>query len=227
MKYEIFGHPMPAVTVYLDPGESIFTQSGGMSWMTSSVDMDTNMKGGLLKGLGRMFTGDTLFMATYTARGAGQAVTCASTFPGTIVALQLGGGREYICQKSSFLCAQPSVELSVSLINNVPGGLFGGEGFVLQNLSGAGMAFVELDGSIREYNLQPGERIRVDTGNVALFESQVRYSVERIKGFKNILFGGEGLFLTTLEGPGRVWLQTMTLTGLAQRIIPFLPSDKN
>ncbi|MDD4796918.1 MAG: TIGR00266 family protein [Eubacteriales bacterium] len=225
MKYEIFGQPMPAVTIHLEPGESIFTQSGGMSWMTDAIDMDTNMKGGLLKGLGRMFTGESLFMATYTARGAGQSITCASTFPGTILALEVGPGREYICQKSAFLCATPAVELSANLIRGVSGGLFGGEGFVLQKLGGVGMAFVELDGSIRQYDLAPGQRLKVDTGNVALFESHVRYSVEMVKGFKNILLGGEGLFLTTLEGPGRVWLQTMTLPGLAQRIIPFLPQD--
>lgn len=225
MRYEIFGEPMPAVTVHLEQGESIYTQSGGMSWMTNDISMETNMKGGFLKGLGRMLAGESLFMATYTAQRQGQSITCASTFPGALLALQVGPGKEYICQKSAFLCAQPSVELSAYVAPGMKGGFFGGEGFVLQRLSGQGMAFVELDGSIKEVDLAPGEKLKVDTGNVALFESNVKYSVETVKGFKNILFGGEGLFLTTVEGPGKVWLQTMTDYALAQRIIPYVPHD--
>ncbi|MDD3164603.1 MAG: TIGR00266 family protein [Oscillospiraceae bacterium] len=227
MRYEIFGQPMPAVTLHLDQGESVYTQSGGMSWMTDRISMDTNMKGGLLKGLGRMFSGESLFMATYTAQAPEQSFTCASTFPGNIMALQLNGSVEYICQKSAFLCAQPTVELSAFVVKGMTGGFFGGEGFVLQRLHGQGLAFVELDGSLKEYDLQSGQRMKVDTGNVAIFESTVKYSAEMVSGFKNVLFGGEGLFLTTLEGPGKVWLQTMTLPGLAGRLVPYLPSSKN
>lgn len=222
MNYQIWGEPMPAVTIRLEQGESIYTQSGGMSWMTDSIEMDTNLRGGLFKGLGRMFSGESLFMATYTASRPAQEITLASSFPGQIFALQVSRGQQYICQKSAFLCAQQSVELSAEIVKGFSGGLFGGEGFVLQRLSGEGFAFVELDGSVREIDLAPGQRLKVDTGNVALFESSVKYAVETVKGFKNILFGGEGLFLTTLEGPGKVWLQTITTEATAMKLKPFL-----
>jgi uncharacterized protein (TIGR00266 family) len=222
MKYEIFGNTLPAVTVSLEAGEAIYTESGGMTWMTDDLKMETNMKGGAF---GRMFSGESLFMATYTAQSPGQSITLASTFPGSIVALELAPGREYICQKHAFLCAQPTVQLTTEIIKGLSGGFFGGEGFVLQRLKGSGMAFVELDGSIKEIELQAGQKMKVDTGNVAIYESTVGYGVERIKGFKNVLFGGEGLFLTTVTGPGKVWLQTMTTEALAKAILPFLPKS--
>lgn len=227
MKYEIFGDNLPAVTISLDRGENIYTQSGGMSWMTSDIKMDTNTKGGLLKGLGRMLSGDSLFMATYTAQSDNQSITIASSFPGNIVALDLSAGTEYVCQKSAFLCAEPDVELATVVPTGAKGGFFGGEGFVLQKLSGKGMAFVELDGSIKKITLAPGEKISVDTGNVAVYETGVQYNVETVKGFKNILFGGEGLFLTTLTGPGTVYLQTMTLPSFAGKLVPYLPKSSN
>ena len=225
MKYKIFGGQMPAVTVRLEPGESIYTQSGGMSWMTEGITMDTNMKGGLGKSLGRLFSGESLFMATYTAQREAE-ITLAASLPGEIRPLQLGDGREYIAQKGAFLCATQGVTLS-AVVSGLKSGLFGGEGFVLQRLSGQGLAFLELDGAIQELDLQPGEKIIVDTGNVAFFEAQVGYSAQMVKGFKNILFGGEGLFLTTLTGPGKVWLQTLTAAELARRVIPFLPTPSN
>lgn len=219
MKYEIFGANLPAVTVSLDTGESIFTQSGGMTWMTDDLKMDTTAKGGF----GRMFSGESIFQCIYTANSPGQSFTCASTFPGSIVALELTPGKEYICQKHSFLCAQTTVQLKTEIIKGLSGGFFGGEGFVLQRLSGTGIAFVEIDGSVKEVDLKPGEKLKVDTGNVAIYESTITYGVERVKGFKNVLFGGEGLFLTTLVGPGKAWLQTMTLPGFAKLIVPFIP----
>ncbi len=222
MKYEIFGSTLPAVTIALDAGEAIYTESGGMSWMTDDIKMETNMKGGAF---GRMFTGESLFMATYTAQSPGQSITLASTFPGAILPLELSPGKEYICQKRAFLGAQPSVQLTVEIIKGFAKGLFGGEGFILQRLKGSGMAFVELDGSIKEIELQAGQKLKVDTGNIAVYESTVTYDVERIKGFKNVLFGGEGLFLTTVTGPGKVWLQTMTAEALAKAVIPFLPKS--
>lgn len=221
MKYEIFGNNLPAVTVSLDAGESIFTQSGGMTWMTDDLKMDTNAKGGF----GRMFAGESIFMATYTAQSPNQSITLASTFPGSIIPLELSPGKEYIIQKSAFLCAQTSVQLTTEIIKGLSGGFFGGEGFVLQRLKGNGLAFLEIDGSVKEIELKAGEKLKVDTGNVAVYESTVNYGVERIKGFKNILFGGEGLFLTTVTGPGKVWLQTMTLPGFAKIIVPFLPKS--
>ena len=226
MKYRIEGGTLPVVTLLLDRGESIFTQSGGMSWMSDGMEMDTNMRGGLFKGLGRMFTGESLFLATYTAAD-GQQIALASSFPGSILALPIGPGREYICQKSAFLCATPGVEVSVEVTPGLGRGFFGGEGFLMQRLSGSGLAFLEVDGSAIEKDLAPGERIKVDTGNVAVFESSVGYQVETVRGFKNVLFGGEGLFLTALQGPGKVWLQTLSLPAFAGRLLPFLPAKSN
>jgi uncharacterized protein (TIGR00266 family) len=226
LRYSIFGGNLPAVSIRLDAGQSIYTQSGGMVWMGSGITMDTNMKGGFMKGLGRMLSGDSLFMATYTSTAPDQELAIASTFPGSIVDLELNGNA-IIAQKSAFLCAQPDVSLSVHVARGIGAGLFGGEGFILQRLAGYGMVFLEIDGSMVQRTLRPGEVLRVDTGNVAAFDESVGYSAEMVRGFKNILFGGEGLFLTTLTGPGRVWLQTMTLPGFAQRLIPFLPRSNN
>ena len=226
MQYKIFGESLPAVTLTLNAGESIYTQSGGMTWMTAGVQMDTNMKGGLLKGLGRMLTGESLSIATYTATAANQEITIASTFPGAIVATDPAGG-DVIVQKSAFLCAEPGVTVSAHVVKNLSSGLFGGEGFVLQRLSGSGLAFLEIDGAICEKTLGPGESLIVDTGNIAAYEAKMQYEVTMVKGFKNVLFGGEGLLNTRLTGPGKVWLQTMTMPGFAKRIIPFLPMPSN
>lgn len=223
MRYKVFGNNLPAVSIRLDAGESIYTQSGGMTWMSEGITMSTNMKGGLMKGLGRMLTGESLFMATYASVAPDSEIVIASSFPGSILVLDVDGAHEYTCQKSAFLCAEPNVQLSMQTTKGIASGLFGGEGFLLQRLSGHGKAFMEIDGSLAEYTLGPGEVLRVDTGNVAVFESSVRYEVETVKGFKNILFGGEGLFLTKLIGPGKVWLQTMTMPSFASRILPYLP----
>ena len=223
MRYRIFGDKLPGLTLQLDAGESIYTQSGGMSWMSDNFQMDTNVRGGLMKGLGRMLTGESLFMATYTAKSAGAEITLTSAMPGEIRALQLDGRKQYIAQKSSFLCAQQGVVLS-TFVNKLKTGLFGGEGFLMQRLSGEGMVFLELDGSIVEIDLQPEQRLKVDTGNIAFFESDVKYDVETVKGFTNIFFGGEGLFLSVLEGPGKVWLQSLNTASFAARIMGFLPN---
>ncbi|MDR1532587.1 MAG: TIGR00266 family protein [Clostridiales bacterium] len=226
MRYEIFGDNLPAVTIYLDKGESIYTQSGGMIWMTSDISMETNMKGGLMKGLGRMISGDSLFMATYTAMSHGQELTLGSSFPGHIAALDITGN-SYICQKSAFLGAQTGVGLKVTVPKGLKAGLFGGEGFIMQSVSGTGYVFLEFDGSVKELDLAPGEKLIVDTGNVAAYEERVKYSAEMVKGFANVLFGGEGLFLTTLEGPGKVYLQTMTMPSFVERIAPYIPKKNN
>ncbi len=226
MKYQIFGANLPAVTITLNPGESIYTQSGGMVWMDEGITMETNMKGGLMKGLGRMFSGESLFIATYTASRPNQEIVIASTFPGSISAIELRGN-SVIAQKTAFLCAQPTITTSAYLTKSLGAGLFGGEGFILQKLTGFGHVFLEIDGSLVERVLAPGEKIKVDTGNVAAFEETVQYQSEMVKGFKNILFGGEGLFLTTLTGPGKVWLQTMTMPTFAKQLIPFLPKPSS
>ena len=194
-----------------------------MTWMTDNFTMETNVKGGMMKGLGRMLTGESLFMATYTARAPKAELTLASSFPGAILPIELDGSKTWIAQKSSFLCATPGVELS-TYVSKFKVGLFGGEGFLLQKLAGRGIVFLEIDGTLVEKELQPGERIKVDTGNVAAFESTVKYEVETVKGFTNNLFGGEGLFLTVLEGPGKVYLQTVNVSGFAARLKPFLPA---
>jgi uncharacterized protein (TIGR00266 family) len=226
LRYEVFGDNMPAVSIRLNPGESIFTQSGGMVWMDNGISMTTNMQGGLMKGLGRMFSGESLFMATYTSSLPNQEIVIASTFPGHIVSIDVSG-RGIIAQRGAFLCAQPSVTLSAHVVRGLGAGLFGGEGFVLQRILGTGLVFLEIDGSLKERVLAPGETIKVDTGNVAAYEETVQYQAQMVKGFKNVLFGGEGLFLTTLTGPGKVWLQTMTMPGFAKQLIPFLPKSSN
>lgn len=223
MKYEVWGDMMPAVTIGLEAGESIYTQSGGMSWMTDQMEMTTNMQGGLGKGIGRMFGGESLFMATYSAKAPNQQITLASSVPGEIKIFEIKPGYDIIAQKGAFLCASPGVELK-AFVTNVKGGLFGGEGFILQRYTGQGLVFCELDGAVREISLAAGEKLVIDTGNVAAWEATVTYNSQMVKGFKNVLFGGEGLFLTTLTGPGKVWLQTMSVSELAKRLIPYMPS---
>lgn len=227
MRYQIIGDVMPAVEVTFDaPGESMYTQSGGMAWMTEGVEMSTNTKGGLMKGIGRMFAGESLFMATYRAERAGASIAFASTVAGKVLPVDVGACGGLICQKGAFLCAENSVNLSITLTKKFSSGMFGGEGFILQELSGRGTAFLEIDGDMVEKVLQPGEVLKVDTGNVVAFERSVKYEVETVKGLGNIFFGGEGLFLTRLAGPGRVILQTQNVAEFAGRIARFIPSGK-
>jgi uncharacterized protein (TIGR00266 family) len=224
MKYEILGSTMPAVEVTMEAGEQMYTQSGGMAWMTEGINMDTNLKGGLMKGLGRMFSGESLFLATYTAQQSGATIAFASTVPGEIIPIDLGQKDGIICQKGAFLCAQPSVNVQVTFTKSLTSGFFGGEGFILQEMSGTGMVFLEIDGDKIEKDLAPGEVIKVDTGNVVAFDKSVSYEVETVKGIKNIFLGGEGLFLTKLTGPGKVILQTQNFNEFAGRIIKMMPS---
>lgn len=192
--------------------------------MSEGVTMDSNMKGGLGKSIGRMFSGESLFMATYRAERAGSMVAFASTVAGEVLPIDVGAGGGMICQKGAFLCAQETVNLSVAFTKKLSAGLFGGEGFILQNISGTGMVFLEIDGNKVEKNLAPGEVLKVDTGNVVAFEKTVNYEIEMVKGLKNIVMGGEGLFLTKLTGPGRVILQTQNFNEFAGRIIRLVPS---
>ena len=227
MNYKIFGENLPAVTIGLDKGEGVIVESGSMSWMSEHVVMETNMRGGFLKALGRMFTGESFFIATFTAEADGQEATFSSAFPGCILPLEVGNDKEYICQKQAFLCSQTTVEPEAVFMKGIKKGLFGGEGFMFQRLKGQGMAFLEIDGSVKELYLAPGQKVVVSTGNVAAFDSKVQYDVQMVKGFKNVLFGGEGLFLTTLTGPGKVYLQTMPMDKFASKLIPFLPKPTN
>lgn len=225
MQYKILGDTMPAVEVTFDaPGESMYTQSGGMAWMTEGISMDSNMKGGIGKSLGRMFAGESLFMATYKAERAGSTIAFASTVAGEIMPVSIGPDGGLICQKGAFLCAQEGVNLSITFTKRFSAGLFGGEGFILQDISGNGMVFLEIDGNKIIKDLAPGEVLKVDTGNVVAFEKTVSYEIETVKGLKNIFLGGEGLFLTRLVGPGKVILQTQNFNEFAGRIIRMVPS---
>lgn len=225
MQYRVLGETMPAVEVIFDKvGETMYTQSGGMAWMSEGISMDSNMRGGLGKSIGRMFSGESLFMATYKAQRAGSMIAFASTVAGEILPVNVGASGGMICQKGSFLCAEENVTLSVAFTKKLSAGFFGGEGFILQDISGSGMVFLEIDGNKVEKILAPGEVIKVDTGNVVAFEKSVKYEVETVKGLKNIFFGGEGLFLTKLTGPGKVVLQTQNFNEFAGRIIRMVPS---
>ena len=225
MRYQVIGDTMPAVEMTFDhAGESMYTQSGGMAWMSEGVSMDSNMRGGLGKSLGRMFSGESIFMATYRAERPGASIAFASTVAGEVLPVDIGACGGLIAQKGAFLCAQNSVELSVAFTKKLSAGLFGGEGFILQDIHGTGMVFLEIDGNKVEKVLAPGEVLKVDTGNVVAFEKTVNYEIETVKGLKNIFFGGEGLFLTKLTGPGRVILQTQNFNEFAGRIISMIPS---
>lgn len=225
MQYTIKGGTLPYVTCTLQAGEAVYTESGGMSWMTTNLEMSTNMEGGLLGGLKRSLAGESMFMTTYTCTGGEGSITFASSFPGTILPISLQQGQSIICQRSAFLAAERSVQLEMFLQRKLGVGFFGGEGFILQKISGPGLVFLEVDGSAEEVQLQAGQSLRVDTGCVALFTPSVSINIEMVKGFKNIFFGGEGLFLTTLTGPGRVWLQSMPFANLANRIIARVPKN--
>lgn len=224
MKYEVIGKTVPAVEVTLSMGESMYTQSGGMVWQTEGIEMKTNTKGGLMKGLGRMLTGESLFMATYTSRREGAKIAFGATAPGDILPVNLTGTPGIIAQKRAFLCAEEGIDLSIALTKRLSAGVFGGEGFILQDISGSGHVFLEIDGDQVVKQLDAGEVIKVDTGNVVAFDKTVRYEIETVKGLGNIVFGGEGLFLTKLTGPGRVILQTQNFNDFAGRIISMMPS---
>ncbi len=223
MQYRFIGSTVPAVEMILTYGESVFTQSGGMIWQSEGISMKTNARGGIGRSLGRIFTGESIFMANYTAERDNASIAFGSTVPGSIVPVDISQG-ELICQKGAFLCAQQSVDIKIAFSKKFSAGLFGGEGFILQRLFGSGMAFLEVDGDLVERVLAPGEIIKVDTGNVVAFDTSVTYEIETVKGLGNILFGGEGLFITKLTGPGKIILQTQNFNDFASKIIARIPS---
>ena len=224
MKFEIFGGSFPAAEVTLNKDEKVITQSGAMAWGDNDIEMTTNMEGGFLKSLGRMFSGTSLMFVTHEAQKDNSKITFSSCFPGTIKEFNIDESHEYYAQKSAFLVADPGVSVDATVNKNFWAGLFGGEGFILQKFTGKGTLLAEIDGSVAEIELKEGQQIKVETGHVALFESSVSYQIQAVKGFKNIFFGGEGLFLVTLTGPGKVWLQTLTAHDMAQKLIPYLPT---
>ena len=224
MKYEIKGGNFPVVTCTLSSGEQMITEKGSMVWMSANIDMETQ-GGGLGKMFSKAFSGESMFQNIYTARGEGM-ITFGSSFPGQIIPLQVSPGREMILQKSAFLASETGVNLSIFFNKKLGAGLFGGEGFIMQKISGQGIAFVEIDGELVEYDLKPGEALVVDTGNVAGFESTVSMDIRQVPGLKNKLLGGEGLFNTHLTGPGKVWLQTMPIVNVAMALKGFFPASK-
>ncbi len=225
MKYEIKGGNFPVLVCTLEPNETMITEGGAMSWMSPNMKMETTSNGGIGKMFGRMFSGEKLFQNKYTALGSTATIAFASSFPGDIVALDLSGGREYICQKSAFLASTFGVELSVYFQKKLGTGLFGGEGFIMQKISGNGIAFIEIDGSAVKYRLEPGQKMIIDTGHLVMMDASCKMEVQTVKGAKNILFGGEGLFNTVITGPGEIVLQSMPIIKLAQDLIPYIPTS--
>jgi uncharacterized protein (TIGR00266 family) len=224
MRYEIQGTTLQTLDIILSQGESVFTESGGMAWMVGDIDMETETKGGLLKGLSRSLAGESLFLTTYHCRGPQAMITFTPEAPGSIIPLELGAGQSRICQKDAFMVAETTVGLDIHFRKRLGAGLFGGEGFILQKLSGPGTAWVEIAGEVRSYGLKPGQTMQVDPGHIAMYEPTVDYDIQRVRGVKNILFGGEGLFLATLKGPGTVWLQSLPLSNLASKLARYMPS---
>ena len=220
MRYEIKGEPMPVVLVYLDAGESINCQKGAMAWMTPNMAM-TTAAGGVGKALGRMFSGEAMFNNTYTSEGAPGMIAFASSVPGSILPFDISQG-DMIVQKGGYLASEAGVEFSVAFQKKIGAGLFGGEGFIMQRLSGKGMAFVEIDGYVVEYELQPGQKMLIDTGYLAAMTATCTMDIVSVKGLKNKLLGGEGFFNTEVTGPGKIYLQTMPANQLASSLQRFI-----
>ena len=228
MEYKIIGKTVPVVEMELQKGETVYTQTGGMAYQTDGIEMKTNARGGVMKSLGRMFAGESIFMANYTAQVDGAKVAFAATVPGNIIPVDLSKvSNGIMLQKGAFLCAEENVETSVAFTKKFSAGLFGGEGFIIQKATGAGKIFLEVDGDPIEKVLEKGEVLKVDTGNVVAFEPSVSYEIETVKGLGNIFLGGEGLFLTRLVGPGKVILQSQNFKDFAGRLIPYMPASKN
>ncbi len=226
MKYQIKGDTLPVVICQLEGGESMITERGSMAWMSPNMKMDTTTNGGIGKAFGRMFAGEAMFQNIYTAQGGQGLIAFASSFPGAIQAFEVGPGQEYIFQKSAFLAAESGVSLSMHFQKRVSSGLFGGEGFILQRVSGQGTVFAEFDGHVVEYELQPGQQIVIDSGYLAAMSASCQMEIKTIQGLKNVVFGGEGLFNTVVTGPGHVWLQTMPINAVAGALRPYFPSTK-
>lgn len=225
MQYEIQGKPYPVAVLTVAPEETILCQKGAMSWMTPNMEMQTK-GGGLGKMFSRAFSGEAMFQNQYTAKGGAGMLAMASAVPGEIMAVQITPEKSIVAQKSSFLASEMGVTYEMFFQKKIAGGFFGGEGFIMQKFSGNGMLFLEIDGSVVAYDLAAGQSMMVDTGNLAAMESTCSLTVETVKGVGNMLLGGEGFFNTKVTGPGRIWLQTMPLSGLANALARVMPSSK-
>lgn len=223
MNHTIQGGNLPVVIITLEPNETLVTERGGMAWMTPNLEMDTNMKGGVLKSLGRAVSGDSIFLNKYTNTSKTSGIiACSSSFPGEIFAKELGFGESIIAQKRSFLCAQEKVEISIHLRQKLSVGLFGGEGFILQKFQGPGWVFLEIDGAPIRYTLEPDQKLIVDPGHIAIYSPTISIDIKTIKGLKNIALGGEGLFIATVTGPGDLYLQSLTVANMAKSLRPYI-----
>ena len=224
MRYQIQGETLPVVICELEAGEKMITEGGAMSWMSPNMKMETTSNGGIGKALGRAFSGEKMFQNIYTAQGGPGMIAFASSFPGSIRAFEITPGQEMIFQKSAYLAGEESVQLSVHFRKKLGSGLFGGEGFIMQKVSGSGIVFAEFDGHVIEYDLQPGQQIVIDTGHLAAMSSTCNMYIQKVPFVKNMVFGGEGLFNTVITGPGKVWLQTMPISNVAGAIRPYIPT---
>lgn len=224
MQYQIKGDTLPVVICQLEGGETMITERGSMAWMSPNMKMETSTNGGIGKAFGRVFAGESMFQNRYTAQGGRGLIAFASSFPGTIKAFEIGPGKEYIFQKKAFLAAESGVNLSIHFQKKVASGLFGGEGFVLQRVSGQGIVFAEFDGHVIEYDLQEGQQIVIDSGYLAAMSTSCQMEIQTVPGLKNMVFGGEGLFNTVVTGPGHIWLQTMPISAVAGSLRPYFPS---
>ncbi|MGP1349977.1 MAG: AIM24 family protein [Stomatobaculum sp.] len=225
MRYQIEGGSLPAVIIQLDAGETILSELGGRTWAKGTILTETKAPGGIGGSIGRMFSGENLFMSYYTAQGPAE-IGFASSFAGSIVARELGPGQSLICQKSAFLCASSGVTLAVHFQKKLGAGFLGGEGFIMQKVTGPGVVFLELDGYVKEYDLMPGEELVCDTGVVALMDESCQMDIRIVKGLKNKLLGGEGLVDTVIIGPGKAYIQTMSLPRLGGVLSPFITAKK-
>jgi uncharacterized protein (TIGR00266 family) len=223
MRYEISGTVMQTVAIDLTPGEAVYSQTNTMCWMNDQIDMNTHTGGGFLAGLKRSFAGGSFFVTDFASRGAGH-VAFAPRFPGAGIAADLRPGQSLICRKESFLAAQKSVTLELAWQRKLGAGFFGGEGFILQKVTGPGVVWIDLSGEVIERDLANGEKLLVHAGHVGMFEPSVSFDIQRVPGFKNMIFGGEGLFLATVTGPGHLWLQSMPILNLAEEVARYLPS---
>ena len=221
MRYEIKGDTLPVVICYLENGERMITERGSMSWMSPNMKMETTSNGGIGKAFGRMFSGEALFQNRYTATGGNGMIAFASIRP-----FQIAPGQELIVQKSGFLASEEGVDLSIFFQKKFGAGFFGGEGFIMQRLSGNGIAFLEFDGHVVEYELRPGQQIVVDTGYLAAMDATCSMEIQTVPGLKNMVFGGEGVFNTVVTGPGHVWLQTMPISSVAGELLRYMPAGK-
>ena len=226
MKYQIQGETLPVVICELEGGEKIVTEGGGMAWMSPNMKMETSTNGGVGKAFGRMFSGEAIFQNIYTSEGGPGMIAFASSFPGSVKAFEISPGNEMILQKNAFLAGEAGVELSIFFNKKLGAGLFGGEGFIMQRISGQGIVFAEFDGHVVEYELQVGQQIVVDTGHLAAMTASCSMEIKSVPGVKNMVFGGEGIFNTIISGPGKIWLQSMPISNVAGVLRKYITTEK-